>query len=135
HALAALGLPESPDELLAEHTRLLDATYREVAGRLSVNEAVTIDERGRLHLQNLAALKETPSLVDLRKRVVRMLPRVDLPELLLEVMSSHPPFMEAFTSVSGSEPRLSDLETTVAALLVCRACNLDYTPIVKHGIA
>jgi len=92
-ALAALGLPECPDELLAEHARLLDSTYRQVGGRMHVNDAVTVDERGRVHLRNLTALKDPPSLVDLRKRVVRMLPRVDLPELILEVMSWHPAFM------------------------------------------
>lgn len=133
-ALAALGLPERPEELLAEHARLLDATYRQVSGRMRVNDAVTVDERGRVHLRNLTAIKDPPSLVDLRKRVVRMLPRVDLPELILEVMSWHPAFMDAFTSVSGSESRLADLHVTVAALLVCRACNLDYTPIVKNGV-
>jgi TnpA family transposase len=133
-ALAALGLPESPEELLAEHARLLDATYRQVGGRMSVNDAVTVDESGRVHLRNLTALKDPPSLVDLRKRVVRMLPRVDLPELILEVMSWLPAFMDAFTSISGAESRLADLHVTVAALLVCRACNLDYTPIIKNGV-
>ena len=72
--------------------------------------------------------------MDLRKRVVRMLPRVDLPELILEVMSWHPAFMDAFTSISGAESRLADLHVTVAALLVCRACNLDYTPVIKNGV-
>nr|WP_234003938.1 Tn3 family transposase [Nocardiopsis sp. SBT366] len=133
-ALAALGLPECPDELLAEHARLLDATYRQVGGRMRVNDAVTVDERGRVHLRNLTAIKDPPSLVDLRKRVVRMLPRVDLPELILEVMSWNPAFMDAFTSLSGAESRLADLHVTVAALLVSRACNLDYTPIVKNGV-
>lgn len=86
-ALAALGLPEEPDAFLAEHAELLDSTYREVGGRLAANDAVTVDERGRLHLAQLTAIKDPPSLVDLRTRVNRMLPRVDLPELILEVMS------------------------------------------------
>ncbi|GAA3760789.1 Tn3 family transposase [Salinactinospora qingdaonensis] len=134
-ALAALGLPEDPDAFLAAHAELLDATYREVGGRLIANDAVTVDERGRLHLAQLTAVKDPPSLVDLRTRIGRMLPRVDLPELILEVMSWHPGFMDAFTGVSGSEARLADLDVTVAALLVCHSCNLDYTPVAKPGVA
>jgi hypothetical protein len=134
-ALAALGLPEDPDAFLAEHAQLLDATYREVGGRLTTNDAVSVDERGRLHLQNLTAIKDPPSLVDLRTRVNRMLPRVDLPELILEVMTWHPEFMDSFVNVSGAEPRLADLDITVAALLVCHSCNLDFTPVVKPGVA
>ena len=42
--------------------------------------------------------------------------------------------MDAFTSISGAESQLADLHVTVAALLVCRACNLDYTPIIKNGV-
>lgn len=114
------------------------AIGREVGGRLIANDTVSVDERGRLHLQNLTAIKDPPSLVDLvdlRRRLSRMLPRVDLPELILEVMTWHPEFMDSSVNVSGSEPRLADLDITVAALLVCHSCNLDFTSVVKPGVA
>jgi len=41
--------------------------------------------RARLHVDHLDALGELDSLVWLRKTAQVMLPRVDLPELLLEV--------------------------------------------------
>ena len=39
HMLTALGLPEGPGALLAEHRQTLDAAYRTVAGRLAVDTA------------------------------------------------------------------------------------------------
>lgn len=76
-ALNALGLPEEPDRLLAGHARLLDASYREVGGRLEVNTAVTVDAAGRLDVQHVEAIPDPPSLIDLRKRLQVIPPRVD----------------------------------------------------------
>jgi hypothetical protein len=44
-----------------------------------------------------------------------MLPRVDLPEVLLEVMSWAPELADAFTAASGGRSRLDDLPTSIAA--------------------
>jgi hypothetical protein len=67
--------------------QLLDDTYRGVAGRFAVNDAVSVDADGRLYVERIKAIPEPKSLIDLRKRVGAMLPRVDLPEVLLEVMA------------------------------------------------
>jgi hypothetical protein len=85
--LTALGLPEDPGELLGRHAALLDATYRGVAARFDANEAVSLDANGRVHMARLRAEREPASLLDLRARVEGMMPRVDLPEVILEVMS------------------------------------------------
>ena len=66
--LTTLGLPENPDALLARNARTLEAAYREVGGRLAVNDAVRIDDDGKIHLTGVKAIEEPPSLVDLRKR-------------------------------------------------------------------
>jgi hypothetical protein len=58
-----------------------------------------------------------------------MLPRVDLPEVLLEVFS-WTGADQAFTSVTGAGPRLKDLHVTIAALLVAHGCNVGYTPVI-----
>ena len=79
--LTALSLPENPDDLLTEHARVLDQAYREVGGRLD-NEALSVDDDGRLHVERLQAIPEPPSLVALRRQVSAMLPRVDLPEVI-----------------------------------------------------
>jgi hypothetical protein len=95
--LAALSLPDSPDVLLAEHARALDAAYREVGGRLAARTEVTIGDDGKIHLTGVKAIEEPPSLVDLRARTAAMLPRVDLPEVILEVMSWASELAAAFT--------------------------------------
>ena len=131
--LTALGLPGDPAALLAEHSRTLDAAYREVGGRLAVNTEVSIDDDGKIHLTGLKAVEEPPSLVDLRARTTAMLPRVDLPEALLEVMSWAPELAGAFTAVSGGRSRLDDLPTSIAACLAAHAMNVGYRPVAKKG--
>ena len=63
-----------------------------------------------------------------------MLPRVELPEVILEVMSWQPGFVQAFTAVSGGRSRLKDLHVTIAACLTAHAMNIDFDPIVKPGV-
>jgi TnpA family transposase len=63
-----------------------------------------------------------------------MLPRVDLPEVILEVMSWAPELAEAFTPVSGGRSRLDDLLVSVAACLAAHAMNIGYRPVAKKGV-
>lgn len=125
-----------PETLLAEHALVLHLALRDVAARLGTEGVdVTVDEEGRLHVARLQAMPEPPSLVDLRKRVAGMLPRVDLPELLLEVMGRVPGFEAAFTSVAGGVSKLSDFHVSVAACLTAQALNIGYAPVIRTGTA
>jgi hypothetical protein len=63
-----------------------------------------------------------------------MLPRVDLPEVLLEVMSWAPELAEAFTPVSGGRSRVDGLPVSVAACLSAHAMNIGYRPVAKKGV-
>lgn len=133
-ALTDLQLSEHPDVLLAEQSRALDAALRDVAAQVSAGTIdATVDGEGRLHLPRLAAVPEPPSLIDLRKRVAAMLPRVDLPEVILEVMAWVPEFTAAFTLASGGQTRLDDLHVSVAACLTAQALNIGYAPVAKRG--
>jgi len=134
-ALTDLQLREDPDALLAEQARALDAALRDVAAQVSADALdAQVDDQGRLHVSRLTAIPEPPSLVDLRKRVAAMLPRVDLPEVILEVMAWVPAFTAAFTSVSGGRTRLEDLHVSVAACLTAQALNIGYAPVAKRGV-
>ena len=82
----------------------------------------------------MKAIEEPPSLVDLRARTTAMLPRVELPEVILEVMSWAAELAAAFTAVSGGRSRLEDLPTSVAACLAAHAMNVGYRPIAKKGV-
>ncbi len=132
--LTALSLPEDPEELLARHARTLDNAYRDFAAGMADNASVSVDADGRLHVERLVAIPDPPSLVDLRRRVTAMLPRVDLPEVILEVMAWCPGFVAAFTAASGGQSRLVDLDVSVAACLTAQALNIGYAPIARRGV-
>lgn len=131
--LASLNLPGEPGEHLAARAALLDGTYREVVGRVPATSQIVFDDDGRLHFAALQPDPEPASLTVLRKAVEAMMPRVDLPEVLLEVFS-WTGADQAFTSITGGEARLKDLHVTVAALLVAHGCNVGYTPVIGEGV-
>ncbi|MBJ7600459.1 Tn3 family transposase [Candidatus Nephthysia bennettiae] len=133
--LAGLGLTEQPDAHLAELATALDAEYRAVAGRLPENGALEVVAGGdRIQLERLGAEPEPVSLTGLRSLVTRMLPRVDLPELLLEA-HDWTGYLHEFTHISGAGARIDDLPLSVAAVLVAEACNIGVRPVVKPGVA
>ncbi|GGT49375.1 Tn3 family transposase [Streptomyces atratus] len=127
--LASLNLPGEAGGHLAARAALLDGTYQEVAGRAPDNAQIVFDDDGRLHFAALEPEPKPASLLDLRAAVNAMLPRVDLPEVLLEVFS-WTGADQAFTSITGGEARLRDLHVTIAALLVAQGCNVGYTPVL-----
>jgi hypothetical protein len=59
-----------------------------------------------------------------------MLPRVDLPELLLEAQD-RTGYLDEFTHISGAGARIEDLPVSVAAVLVAEACNIGFRPVVN----
>ena len=82
-----LGLSSTPEPFLENIGRELDEAYRRTADRWRQNAAVRIEVAGgreELVLTGLDGLEDPPSLVELRTLTERMLPQVDLPELLLE---------------------------------------------------
>lgn len=69
-------------------------------------------------------------------RVARMMPRVDLPEVLLEVdawTGYLGEFSHAGLSTAAAGSRMRDLSTSMAAVLIAQGCNLGFAPIVKSG--
>jgi Tn3 transposase DDE domain len=132
--LTSLGLPEIPDELLATHASTLDEALRYVAGQLAAKTDVRVDEAGKIHVSSHKAIEEPPSLIDLRKRVAAMLPRVDIGEAILEVTGWVPEFGESLTALSGGASRMADLDVTVAACLTAQALNVGYGPVATEGV-
>ncbi len=140
--LTALRLTEPAEIHLTDVAGRLDAAYLGLAQRLGAsggrvkNAAVRLepgaDGRVRLHLARLEALEEPQTLVALREVVARMLPRVDLPEVLLEV-DAWTGYLAEFTHVAESGTRMADLATSMAAVLVAEGCNLGLAPVVKPG--
>ncbi|GGV86285.1 transposase [Streptomyces gelaticus] len=137
--LAALSLDMPVTEHLAELVRGLDAGWKQLAMRLTeagpaakVSIEVQDDGRVKLNVDKLGALGEPKSLAWLRKRVEKMLPKIDLPDLLFEV-NAWTGFLDAFVHLGDGTTRMKDLPTSMVALLVSEACNIGLTPVVNPG--
>ena len=82
-------------------------------------------------LTPLDKLDEPPSLVALRAEVKSRMPRVDLPEILLEI-AARTGFAEAFTHLTERTARAADLTTSLCAVLLAEACNTGPEPFVRQ---
>ena len=127
------GLTALPEPTLSALARELDETYRAVAARLPDNEAVrftTVAGKTELILSPLEKLEEPPSLIALRNQIKARMPRVDLPEILLEI-AARTGCMDAFTHLTERTARASDLTTSLCAVLLAEACNTGPEPFVR----
>jgi TnpA family transposase len=62
-----------------------------------------------------------------------MLPRVDLPELILEI-ASRTGFTDAFTHISERTARATDLHISLSAVLMAEACNTGPEPLIRNDV-
>jgi hypothetical protein len=139
--LTGLGLTGPVEEHLQELTDTLDAAWRLLAQRLEEagpDASVRIvpagpDGRVKLSVERLEAVGEPDTLTELREKVAAMLPRVDLPDLLLEV-HAWTGYLDAYTHVGELHPRMDDLPVTLAALLVADGCNVGLTPVTSEAV-
>jgi Tn3 transposase DDE domain len=132
--LVSLRLPAQPDAHLAELAADLNAGYLAVAGRLPENAALDVVAGGkRIRLERYRAEPEPPSSAELRDLVAKMLPRVDLPELLLEV-DAWTGYLNRFTHISGAGTRIEEIRLSIAAVLVAEACNIGFRPVIKPSV-
>ncbi|WP_436771318.1 Tn3 family transposase [Yinghuangia sp. YIM S09857] len=138
--LAGLSLDMPVEEHLAELVRGLDASWKQLAERLdeageSAKVSIEVQDGGRakLNVDKLGALGEPRSLAWLRTTVGKMLPKIDLPDLLFEV-HAWTGFLDAFVHLGDGTTRMKDLSTSVVALLVSEACNIGLTPVTNPNV-
>jgi hypothetical protein len=128
----ALGQPGTAEEAITTLRQQLDQTSRTVAAHLPHNPAVRIETRrgkARLVLSPLEKLEEPPSLVALRAAVAARLPRVDVPELLLELIA-RTGLATAFTHVHERTAHVDHFAVSLCAVLLAEACNIGLEPLV-----
>ncbi len=114
----------------------MDQTYRAVIARLPNNPAVRfekINRKSELILTPLDELEEPKSLTALKKAINALIPRVDLPELILEI-SVRTSFTDSFTHISERATRSSDLWISICAALMAEACNTGIEAFVREDI-
>jgi hypothetical protein len=107
----ALGRSESPEPELHALAQQLEMAYQRTVANFPANAAVRVEQvkgRDTLTLTGLDKLEEPPSLLRLRDAVLRRLPRIDLPELLLEI-HARTGFAHTFTHISEGDARVADL--------------------------
>jgi hypothetical protein len=97
---------------------------------LPTNAAVQVDG-SELVLSALDKLEEPASLVALKASVAGRLPRVDLPELLLE-MHARTGFADGFTHASEGGARAGGVATSICAVLLAEACNTGFEPLIRR---
>ena len=133
---AALGRTLDGKEEMKQLARQLDQQYRRVAKRLVENKSVTIKKEGqyeRISLRRQHKLHETARLQQLRTAVYDLLPRIDLPELLLEVHALTG-FADEFTHISEDRSWTSDLSLSICAVLMAEACNIGFDAVMNSDV-
>ncbi len=131
-----LGVSSQANEELQRLSQRLDEAYRHTAGNLPQNVSVRIEEANgdaNLVLSPLDKLEEPESLVALRRAVDARMPRVDLPELVLEIQA-RTGFADAFRHASEARARADDIATSVCAVLVSEACNTGLEPMILTDV-
>lgn len=122
---------ESELRRLSQH---LEVAYQQTASRLATNTAVTITQlngKAKLTLSGLDKLDEPVRLVRLRTLVDALLPRADLPDLLLEI-HQRTGFMDEFLPLTEGGTRIQEMTTSICAALIAEACNIGLEPLLRR---
>jgi TnpA family transposase len=129
-----LNLAPNPDEKLMQLKQQLNDAYHRTAQNLPTNDAVQIveeeDGRPTLTISPLEKLEESENLRLLRAQVAALLPRVDLPEVLLEIHEKTG-FLDAFNHAHEAGARADNVTTSLCAVLVAMACNIGLRPLQR----
>jgi TnpA family transposase len=132
-----LNLAPTPEKELARLGQQLNEAYERTAQNLPTNAAVRIEqENGRdtLTISQLDKLEEPDSLQRLRQQVAALLPRVDLPEVLLEIHAKIG-FLDEFTHAHEEGTRAENIAISLCAVLISMACNIGLRPLQRKDIA
>ena len=130
----SLGHSLVASDVVGKLTSQLDESYKRVAANFSENTAIKIDNSGKniaLTIANLDKLEESTPLIEFRKQITALLPKIDLTELILEI-HAHTGFANAFNHVSEANSRVDDLSISVCAVLIAEACNIGLEPLIKN---
>ena len=132
----ALGKTTDADREMEKLASQLDEAYQRVAKNLAKNPSVSVKHDGkydRIHVDRLDKLVEPVSLKRLRQEVKNLLPRIELPHLLLEIHALTG-FADEFTHISERQSRIADLSLSICALLLAEACNIGIDQVASPDI-
>jgi TnpA family transposase len=129
------SLDRSPDveTEMSDLTARLDRAWKQVATNLPNNPAARIERRnGRdeLVLSPLDKVERPPSLIALQSAISARMPKIDLPDVMLEV-ATRSDFADAFTHVSERHARVEDFPVSLCGALIAQACNIGFEPLIR----
>ena len=129
------SLDRSPDveAEIGDLASRLDRAWRQVAARLPDNPAARIERKGsrdELVLSPLDRIERPRSLVALQAGIAARMPRVDLPDVMLEI-AARTGFADAFTHASERHARVEAFPLSLCGALIARACNIGFEPVIR----
>jgi hypothetical protein len=65
--------------------------------------------------------------------VAVLLPRLDLPEVLLEIQA-RTGFMNEFTHPQEGKAKITDFSISLCAVLIASACNIGFSPLIRKDV-
>jgi hypothetical protein len=92
-----------------------------------------IDGNGQAIRAYLVKLDEPVGLIDLPRAVAARLPRVDLTQVLLEVLA-WTDLASEFRHISEGHAQISELGLSVCTVLLAEACNIGLEPLIRPDV-
>ncbi|MEU2776636.1 Tn3 family transposase [Streptomyces sp. NPDC007162] len=123
--LTSLDLPEDPTAYLDRAARSLHADLTRVASRMPKGAQITLGN-GDLALPK----GRPPRPSSLSRQVEKMLPKVELPQVVLDVLS-RTGAIAAFTTRNGNPSPYPEFELSVAAVMVGYGCNIGLEAVAN----
>jgi TnpA family transposase len=136
HICRALLRSAHPAPELEHLAETLDTAYRRVEENLPSNTAVMLEDGPdgvQINLKQFDKLNEPDSLVVLRDQCAKLLPRVDLADVIMEIQAVTR-FADEFTHISEVGSRVVDLPLSICAVLLAEACNLPFESVVHPAV-
>jgi TnpA family transposase len=129
------SLDRSPDAEteMGDLAARLDRAWRQVATNLPRNPDARIERRNNrdeLVITPLDKIERPPSLIALQSAISARMPKIDLPDVMLEV-AARSGFADPFTHVSERHARVEDFTTSLCGALIAQACNIGFEPLVR----
>ncbi|MGY4957965.1 Tn3 family transposase [Streptomyces nigrescens] len=123
--LASLDLPEDPATYLDQASKDLHINLTEVASHLPEGAQVPLTN-GNLNLSKGPSVRTS----NLSRQVEELLPRVELPQVVLEVLSRTGGITTFTTHNEGPSP-YPEFELSIAAVMVGHSCNIGLEAVAS----
>jgi len=130
--LEQLDLPSTAEELSIRLKDDLDLSYKEALSRWPTSKMARIENEEKLVVSRLKKSYEKKEDKAFRRRILQLLPKIDLSDLLLEV-NQQLMLTKSFNHLSDKETKMKDLDISLLAVLLSEACNIGFSPVSKEG--